>query len=182
PAPPGAAPDSPDARAGHSAEFGHIWVRSPDALVGYLEPDGSIREQTGEWYETGDFGYLSDEDDLYVIGRSQAVHRMGHLLYPEALATKAGRCGRQVVVVPVDDARWGSRLIFVVADPDRGDPKEWRERICALLPSYEQPNHVVVLPDLPLNRNGKTDTGQLRNLLREEHPALWGGAQNGAGL
>ncbi|AIA06458.1 class I adenylate-forming enzyme family protein [Streptomyces noursei] len=183
----GAAPDSPAPEAGHgaesdrSAEFGHLWVRSPDALVGYLEPDGSLREQTDEWYETGDFGYLSDEGDLYVIGRSQAVHRMGHLLYPEALAAKASRCGRQVVVVPVDDARWGSRLIFVVADPEHGDPKGWRELLCSLLPSYEQPNHVVVLPDLPLNRNGKTDTGQLRQLLREEHPALWGGAQNGAG-
>ncbi|MFI0264639.1 class I adenylate-forming enzyme family protein [Streptomyces sp. NPDC017056] len=177
----GAAPGSPAPETGHSAEFGHIWVRSPDALAGYLEPDGSVREQTGEWYETGDFGYLSDEGDLYVIGRSQAVHRMGHLLYPEALAAKASRCGRQVVVVPVDDDRWGSRLIFVVADPERGGPKAWRELICSLLPSYEQPNHVVVLPELPLNRNGKTDTGQLRNLLREEHPALWGGAQNGAG-
>ncbi|MFH8472622.1 class I adenylate-forming enzyme family protein [Streptomyces sp. NPDC018000] len=171
----------PDDSAG--AEFGQIWVRSPDGMAGYLEPDGTIREQTGEWYRTGDFGYLSDDGDLFVIGRSHAVHRMGHLLYPEALAAKASGCGRQVVVVPVDDERWGSRLIFVVADPDEGDPQLWRELICSMLASYEHPNHVVVVPDLPLNRNGKIDTGRLRLLLRDDHPVIWSGrTRNGAVL
>ncbi|WP_344893283.1 class I adenylate-forming enzyme family protein [Streptosporangium longisporum] len=161
--------------------FGEIWVRSPDVMVGYLDPDGRIQEQTGEWYRTGDLGYLSDTGDLYVIGRSQAVHRMGHLIYPEALAAKAGACGRQVVVVPVDDERWGSRLVFVVVDPDGGDPQEWKRTFCSMLPSFEHPNQVVVVSDLPLNRNGKVDVKQLR--LQNEHPVTVGDlARSGARL
>ncbi|MCK2244941.1 MULTISPECIES: aldehyde dehydrogenase family protein [unclassified Crossiella] len=160
-----------DGNAVPPGEIGEILVSSPGQLTGYLAADGSITEHAEEVYRTNDIGYTDEEGNLYVVGRKYAVHRMGHTLYPEALARKAEEAGAAVKVVALDDERRGSQLVFVVADPDLREARYWREKICALLPSYEQPNQVLVVTEFPLNNNGKPDLTRLTDLAAVPHPA-----------
>ncbi|GGP79852.1 aldehyde dehydrogenase family protein [Saccharothrix coeruleofusca] len=153
-----------DGREAEPGELGQVLVRSPDLTSGYLAAGGGITALPPGPYRTGDIGYRDADGHLFVLGRYGAVHRMGHTLYPEALARRASEGGAPVEVVPVDDPDRGSQLVFVVADPQERDSRYWRARFQALMPAYEQPNRVVVVKGMPLNNNGKPDSAQLARL------------------
>ncbi|MEW2068781.1 class I adenylate-forming enzyme family protein [Streptomyces sp. NPDC007346] len=159
----GGAPDS---------GIGEVTVRTPDLFSGYLADDGTVVPVTDEWYRTGDLGRLDAHGNLFVLGRKLAVHRMGYTLYPEVIERTAGACGAPVKIVPLPDDRLGSRLVFVVADPELRSPLFWRERICAELSPFEYPNRVLVRAHFPLNRNGKPDARELKRLALSSNEAL----------
>ena len=148
-------------------EVGEIEVDSPDLMEGYLGPDGVLEAAARGWRRTGDLGRLDEHGNLSVAGRKLAVHRMGYTLYPELIEGRVAAAGCSVKVIAVPDERRGSSLVFFVEDETGADAGHWRERICAVLPPYEQPNRVVVLDRLPLNRNGKPDRPALERLAAE---------------
>lgn len=151
-----------DGRSLPPAEVGEVWVRTPDLMEGYLTEIGTVAPPTAtELYRTGDLGHRDEVGNLHILGRKFAVHRLGHTLYPEVLERKAEACGCPVKIVSLEDARRGHELVFVVEDPAEEEPRLWRQRICALLPPYEQPNHVLVMSRFPVNHRGKTDVSAL---------------------
>ncbi|MGW7557325.1 class I adenylate-forming enzyme family protein [Streptomyces rimosus] len=157
---------TPDGREAAPGELGEIEVDSPGLMEGYLLEDGTltpVRHTT--WYPTADLGRFDEAGNLHVVGRNQAVHRLGFTLYPESLERKAEAAGRQVKVLAVEDRRRGSALHFVVADPEGGAPAEWRRRLATHLAEYEQPNAVHVVESFPLSPNGKVDAGALRGMV-----------------
>ncbi|GII02775.1 aldehyde dehydrogenase family protein [Planobispora takensis] len=145
-------------------QVGEIVVRSPSLMEGYLADDGTLLPLKDDPYATDDLGYWTIEGNLVVMGRKHAVHRMGHNLYLETIERRAEFCGRPVKIVAVDDERQGSQLVFFVEDANEAGAAHWRGAICSLLPSYEHPNKVVVLPRLPVNGTGKVDVRTLRRL------------------
>ncbi|MFI0712818.1 class I adenylate-forming enzyme family protein [Streptomyces inhibens] len=153
----------PDGTAADPGELGGIEVRSPGLMAGYLQEDGSLTPVDPDaWYPTADLGSVDAEGTVRVVGRNQAVHRLGFTLYPESLERRAEACGRPVKVLAVDDQRRGSALHFVVADPEGEAPLTWRRRLAEHLAEYEQPNAVHVVGHFPLTANGKPDTRALR--------------------
>ncbi|WP_079250847.1 class I adenylate-forming enzyme family protein [Streptomyces amritsarensis] len=147
-----------------AGEVGEIRITGADLMAGYLTADGKLTPppSTAD-HPTGDVGCFDHAGNLHVLGRNAAVHRLGHTLYPDVLERKAeSSCGRPVRVVPLTDERRGHALVFVVEDPDAGDPRVWRRRLCEALPGYEHPNHVLVTDRFPITRRGKTDTRRLR--------------------
>ncbi|GAA2265572.1 class I adenylate-forming enzyme family protein [Streptomyces amakusaensis] len=146
---------------------GEIEVDTPDQLEGQMAEDGSVVPTPGGPQLTGDLGHLDQGGNLHVLGRKFAVHRMGYTLYPELIERKAAAAGCPTRIVPVPDQLRGSQLVFFVEDEEQRDAAHWRERLCALLPAYEQPNRVVVLENFPLNRNGKPDKKQLARMAAE---------------
>ncbi|GII02785.1 class I adenylate-forming enzyme family protein [Planobispora takensis] len=144
-------------------EVGEVEVRTPGRLEGYLRPDGSLAPYDEPWFRTRDLGRIDGNGVLHVYGRMNAVHRLGHTLYPEYLERRAEECGAPVKVVALDDERAGAVLVFFVQDAVH-DERVWRGRLRACLASYERPNAVVTLPEFPVNRNGKVDVNALKEL------------------
>ncbi|MFJ4185281.1 class I adenylate-forming enzyme family protein [Kitasatospora sp. NPDC089509] len=142
-------------------ETGELRLLTPDLMAGYLTGPDTLAPPAAGPYRTGDLGRLDAAGNLTVLGRRFAVHRLGHTLYPEALEHRAAACGRPVKIIPLADARRGHELVFVVADPGGGEARHWRERICAHLAPFEQPNHVLVVDRFPVTRRGKTDVPAL---------------------
>lgn len=156
-----------DGRELAAGQPGEIEVDTPDALEGQIADDGSIVPAATGWQRTGDLGHLDADGNLYVLGRKFAVHRMGYTLYPELIERKVAAEGCPTRIVPLPDELRGSQLVFFVEDDEQRDAAYWRERLCALLPAFEQPNKVVVLEQFPLNRNGKPDKKQLTRMATE---------------
>ncbi|MBV9313578.1 MAG: aldehyde dehydrogenase family protein [Pseudonocardia sp.] len=151
---------------------GELVVRTPDLMVGTLDENGAI--QTVDWsvHRTNDIGYLDQDGNLAVLGRLGAVHRHGHTLYPDVISRKAEACGAPVRVVAVDDEGCGCQLVFVVVDPNRGDSATWKRAIRPHLATHEQPSRVLVVPRLPLNRNGKVDMAELYHLVEQSDRSI----------
>ncbi|KUL26897.1 class I adenylate-forming enzyme family protein [Actinoplanes awajinensis] len=144
-----------------AGEIGEIEVDSPDLMEGYLDADGQVDPAPRTWRRTGDLGRLDEHGNLEVAGRKLAVRRFGYTLYPELIEARLATAGCSTKVIATPDERRGSSLTFFVEDETGADVARWREQICAVLPAYEQPNRVVVLDRLPLNRNGKPDRAAL---------------------
>ncbi|MFF4529307.1 aldehyde dehydrogenase family protein [Streptomyces sp. NPDC001407] len=151
--------------------LGELVVRSDGLMTGHLGDDGEIIQVSGPVHRTGDIGMLDDAGRVFPVGRKHAVHRDGHTLYPDHLAERAESAGARTEVVAVPDERLGCRLVFVIADPDDRDPAYWKRVLRPVLARYEQPDHIVVLPALPLTSTGKPNLAVLEKIAMTSLPA-----------
>lgn len=150
--------------------LGELVVRSDGLMTGHLGNDGEIVPVSGPVHRTGDIGRLDDAGRVFPVGRKHAVHRDGHTLYPDHLAERAESAGARTEVVAVPDERLGSRLVFVIADPDAHEPAHWKRLLRFALARYEQPDHIVVLPALPLTTTGKPNLAVLEKIAMTSLP------------
>jgi hypothetical protein len=148
---------------------GRIQFRGPSATAGYYRnPEATAELVDGDWRNTGDLGYLAD-DELFVTGRDKdLIIRAGHNLHPAELEAAVGdlpgiRKGC-VVVFGAPDPRGATERVVVVAETREADPRrrdELRGRIQALAAELiDGPADDVAL--VPPGAVLKTSSGKLR--------------------
>ena len=67
---------------------GEVLVRGSNVMMGYFnDPESTKTAFEGEWFNTGDIGYMDDEGFLYITGRSKniIVLKNGKNISPEAV-------------------------------------------------------------------------------------------------
>ncbi|WP_442875529.1 non-ribosomal peptide synthase/polyketide synthase [Amycolatopsis sp. NBC_00348] len=105
-------------------------------------------------YRTGDLVRRRPDGALEFLGRAdQQIKIRGFRVEPgevEAVLTADPSVARAVVI-----ARENRLVAYVVGD--RPDPVALRTLVAARLPEYLVPSAIVVLPELPVNANGKLD-------------------------
>jgi long-chain acyl-CoA synthetase len=165
--------DGTDLAAG---QVGEIAVRSLQIMRGYWNlPDATRRAIDGDWFMTGDAGYLDDKGYLYIYDRvKDMIVSGGENIYPaEVESALFGHPDvADVAVIGVPDERWGEAVkAVVVKKPDAavtaGELINWaRERIAG----YKLPKSVDFIEALPRNPTGKI-------LKRELRLPYWGNKQ-----
>ncbi|MEV5892538.1 non-ribosomal peptide synthetase [Nonomuraea fuscirosea] len=113
-------------------------------------------------YRTGDLVRRLPSGEIEFVGRADAqVKIQGYRVEPgEVEATLAGCSEVEQAAVLVQESGNGRRrlvayVVAAAADDGAGLAARLRERLRGKLPAYMLPSDIVVLPDLPLNRNGK---------------------------
>jgi long-chain acyl-CoA synthetase len=155
---------------------GEIAVRSPQIMQGYWRlPDTTRRAIQGDWFLTGDAGYLDDKGYLYIYDRvKDMIVSGGENIYPAEVesALFGHPAVADVAVIGVPDERWGEAVkAVVVKRPDTevtaGELITWaREPIAG----YKLPKSVDFIETLPRNPTGKI-------LKRELRRSYWGDKQ-----
>jgi acyl-CoA synthetase (AMP-forming)/AMP-acid ligase II len=147
-------------------------------MGGYWKlPEATARAVQGDWFFTGDAGYLDEAGYLYIYDRvKDMIVSGGENIYPAEVesALFGHPAVADVAVIGVPDERWGEAVkAVVVKKADTGlTPGEliaWaRERIAG----YKLPKSVDFVDALPRNPTGKI-------LKRELRKAYWseGGRQ-----
>ena len=162
--------DGQDLPAG---QVGEIAVRSAQVMGGYWKlPEATARAVQGDWFFTGDAGYLDDKGYLYIYDRvKDMIVSGGENIYPaEVESALFGHPSvADVAVIGIPDERWGEAVKAVVVRKPNVEvtPAElinWvRERIAG----YKLPKSVDFIDALPRNPTGKI-------LKRELRKAYWG--------
>ena len=157
-------------------KVGEIAVRSPQVMRRYWRlADATTRAIQGDWFMTGDAGYLDDKGYLYIHDRvKDMIVSGGENIYPaEVESAMFGHPDvADVAVIGVPDDRWGEAVKAVVvrkpgAGVTEGDLITWaRERIAG----YKLPKSVDFIEALPRNPTGKI-------LKRELRLPYWGSKQ-----
>jgi long-chain acyl-CoA synthetase len=157
-------------------QVGEIVVRSPQIMGGYWKlPDATKRAIQGDWFFTGDAGYLDDRGYLYIYDRvKDMIVSGGENIYPAEVesALFGHPAVADVAVIGVPDERWGEAVKAVVvkkpgAELGPGELITWaRERIAG----YKLPKSVDFVEALPRNPTGKI-------LKRELRKPYWGDKQ-----
>ncbi|BEL12752.1 acyl-CoA synthetase [Actinoplanes sichuanensis] len=148
--------------------IGHLEVRGPTLLDGYLRPDG-VRppDLTDGWFRTGDVATIGPDALHRIVGRASTDliktggYRVGAgevedtlLLHPAV---------REAAVIGVPHPDLGERITaFVVAEPVT--PAELIEFVAARLAVHKRPRTVHLVDSLPRNAMGKVQ----KRLLTED--------------
>jgi acyl-CoA synthetase (AMP-forming)/AMP-acid ligase II len=113
-------------------KVGQIVIRSGSLFSGYYRrPERNAQLFRGEWFLTGDMGYLAD-GQVYVVGRlKDLIIHGGKNIYPadveEIVGTVPGVKPGRVVAFGVPDEAEGTELIAVVAEVAPEAPEEQAE-------------------------------------------------------
>ena len=149
---------------------GEICLRGPKIMRGYWkDPEKTASAFFGEWFRSGDVGYLDDDGFLYLTDRKKdmiisggeniASSEVERVIYdlPEV---------REVAVIGLRDPRWGERPVAIVVLAE-GASLELAALIehCQLrLASFKVPKQLIIRASLPRNPSGKI----LKRVLRAE--------------
>ncbi len=155
---------------------GEIAVRSSQVMGGYWKlPEATQRAVQGDWFFTGDAGFLDARGYLYIYDRvKDMIVSGGENIYPAEVesALFGHPAVADVAVIGVPDERWGETVKAVVVKKKDAEvtPAEligWaRERIAG----YKLPKSVDFIDALPRNPTGKI-------LKRELRKTYWGDRQ-----
>jgi long-chain acyl-CoA synthetase len=155
--------------------IGQLAVRSPSVMAGYWrKPEATAEVMRGDWYLTGDLGYLDDESHVFLVDRAKdMIVSGGENIYSteveDALGSYPGV--EEVAVFGVPDPRWGESVYAVVHA--RGDmtPDELTAHCRERIAGFKMPRNIELRTEpLPKSAAGKI----LKRELREPH---WAGQQ-----
>jgi oxalate---CoA ligase len=159
---------------------GEIWIRRPRGFAGYLDdPETNAAVlMPGEWFRTGDVGYLDGDGFLFLTRRvSELINRGGDKISPVEvdavlLAHPAVRAG---ALFSVPDPRLGEDIVaaVVLADGHELSARELRRWLLDQLAPHKVPRRIwfLDLDELPLTASGKVQRGVLSERFVGMHDA-----------
>ena len=141
-----------------TGEVGRIVLRGASEFDGYTT--GDTKASLDGWMVSGDVGRMDADGRLYVVGRDDdMIVSGGENVYPVEIERTIGELPavREVVVVGVDDEKFGQRLAAYVVptSADALDADAVRTHVKSQLAGYKVPRDVVLLDELPRNASGK---------------------------
>jgi acyl-[acyl-carrier-protein]-phospholipid O-acyltransferase/long-chain-fatty-acid--[acyl-carrier-protein] ligase len=152
---------------------GRLFVRGPNVMKGYLNPDADAKFKALEgWYDTGDIVTVDDQRFIKIQGRLKRFAKIsGEMISLTAVEDALGgafpqhglRC--QVAVVSRPDEDKGEKLIAVTNEA-RLTLDEVRGALRAKgLPNLAMPREIKVVASIPKLGTGKTDYRELEKQL-----------------
>lgn len=160
------------------SEKGELVVCSDSISKGYFKRPDLTAEHFANYaegwsYRTGDSVYVID-DMIYYCGRIDFQIKLnGYRIELDDISENLNKIPfiENNIVLPVyRDERVSHIAAFVVVNDDLGLSKvklgiQIRKELGGLVPSYMVPKKIVIIPEFPLNTNGKID----RKKLSEEY-------------
>lgn len=151
-------------------EQGEICLRGPKVTRGYWKDEAKTQASFyGEWFRTGDVGYVDEEGFLYLTDRKKdmiisggeniASSEVERVLYQLPQVAEAA-------VVGLPDDRWGESVtaVVVLRPGTTLTQEELRAHCHGKLAGFKAPKRLVVLGALPRNPSGKV----LKRVLRDD--------------
>ena len=162
-----------------TGSIGGIEVRGPNVFHGYWRmPEKTKEEFTADgWFKTGDVGKIDERGYVHIVGRSKdLIITGGYNVYPaevEALLNDMpGVAESAVIGVPHPDFGEGVIAVVVAHAGAVPDAVALVGELKTKIANFKVPKQLFVVSELPRNTMGKVQ----KNLLREQHKALFGGA------
>ena len=142
-------------------QHGEIQARGPNVFGGYLEAPQETRAAfDGEWFRTGDLGYLDDTGHLYIVERkTNVIKRGGEKILPMEVEAviNAHPAVLECAVIAVPGRAHDDVVMAVLVTRDNVTVSsgEIRAHCQGRIASYKIPRRVVCVDELPRNSVGK---------------------------
>jgi acyl-CoA synthetase (AMP-forming)/AMP-acid ligase II len=137
------------------------YYKMPEATAAAFDKDG--------WFYSGDMGFVDENDDLHLVGRSKEMYITGGFnVYPAEIEDRIGQYPGVlfVAVVPVPHKIMGEvgRAYLVPKPGATLDGNAIQEYLKEYLADYKIPRQYVIREALPMTALGKIE----KKLLRQE--------------
>ncbi|WP_336328577.1 acyl-CoA synthetase [Halovenus sp. HT40] len=145
-------------------ETGELLHRGPTVADGYLELPEKTAEDFEEdgWFHTGDIAEVDEDGFYHIHGRKDnMIITGGENVYPSEVEEALYSHDKvdEVVVIGVDDEKWGEIVKAVIATTD-GNPisdAEFDEFLADRLARFKHPKEVAFVDSLPKSGTGKIE-------------------------
>jgi fatty-acyl-CoA synthase len=151
-------------------ENGEICLRGPKVTKGYWkDPEKTASAFFGDWFRSGDVGYLDQDGFLYLTDRKKDMIISGGENIASSEIERVIyelRQVREVAVIGMPDERWGEKpvAIVVLADGAALELSEVADHCRSRLAGFKVPKQLIIRDSLPRNPSGKV----LKRVLRAE--------------
>ncbi|MXZ81196.1 MAG: acyl--CoA ligase [Gammaproteobacteria bacterium] len=148
---------------------GEILLRGPNIMLGYEDEGQNAGAFDGEWFRTGDIGFIDDVGNITLTGRIKRliVTEAGKNIYPEELET---RLERDSVIKEAGVFELEMRPVCVIST-DAEDPeqtiREAIRRYNASASSHNRISRFAVVEELPRTPLGKIAFQKLPEVFAE---------------
>ncbi|MFD2681689.1 o-succinylbenzoate--CoA ligase [Bacillus seohaeanensis] len=149
-------------------EEGEIYVKGPNVTKGYYKREEANENSfVGEWFQTGDIGYVDEEGFLFMLDRrSDLIISGGENVYPAQIEETllSYPTVMDVGVVGIPSSKWGEvPCAFVVTKQKNVSEEELLLHCRQHLASYKTPKKFIFVDELPRNASNKL----LRRVLKD---------------
>jgi acyl-CoA synthetase (AMP-forming)/AMP-acid ligase II len=146
---------------------GEVITASNHNLDGYWEqPEETARVQAGNWFHTGDGGYLDEEGYLVISDRKKDViisggENVSSIEVEDALMSHPAV--KECAVIGIPDDKWGELVTgLVVRGDDAVTPEDLIAHCRTSLAGYKCPKRIEFVETLPRTATGKLQKFKLR--------------------
>jgi acyl-[acyl-carrier-protein]-phospholipid O-acyltransferase/long-chain-fatty-acid--[acyl-carrier-protein] ligase len=155
------------------AEGGRLWLRGPNIMRGYVNPDANAKFKAGAgWYDTGDIARVDEAGFLYILGRMKRFAKIsGEMVsltaVEEAFAGAFPQYGlrMEIAILSRPDAERGEALV-AVANDSRLKLEDLRPVLKAKgLSNLCMPRELKFVHDIPKLGTGKVNHRELQKSL-----------------
>ena len=150
-----------------AGEVGELEVRGPNVMMAYWnKPEQTAEAMRGDWYRSGDLGYMDDEGYVFLMDRAKdMIVSGGENVYctevEEALYKHPAVL--QAAVFGVPDEQWGEAVRAAVVLRESVDSKELIAFCRQHIAGYKVPKAIDIRDEpLPLSGPGKVLKRELR--------------------
>ncbi|MFK7806052.1 MAG: fatty acid--CoA ligase [Anaerolineae bacterium] len=158
-----------------TGEVGEIVCKSPLNMKGYWNlPQATANAIRGDWFYTGDAGYMDEDGYVYIHDRIKDMIISGaENIYPAEVESALFEhpAIADVAVIGVPDDKWGESVHAVVVTADGGElsAEEIIEFARERIAGYKIPRSIDFIAELPRNPSGKILKRELRIPYWEGH-------------
>jgi len=144
---------------------GFLWFRGPGI-------SDSCSREDGGWFKSDDLGSISDEGEILLRGREQAIVNVNGFRFPldePAKLLASHPSVSQVVVLARNDDRFGAELVAFYQTSESSEETELGMRKLAEenLSSFKRPVEYFKVLNWPHTSSGKTDTQALWSMVKK---------------
>lgn len=155
-------------------EIGEMLFRGTLTIDGYYNmPEENETTFTKDgWCRSGDLGYMTEEDALYIKGRKKFIIRVGsYTVLPSEVEEVAIQHPKITITaaVGIPDKIY-NEVVWLCAVPEKGEKVEENEiiELCKKeLADFKVPKKVIFIEELPITRLGKIDRPKLQKEIIE---------------
>jgi fatty-acyl-CoA synthase len=158
-----------DGRVLPTGEVGEIQVRGPNVIAGYWQQPRASAESFagGEWFRSGDMGYVDADGFLFISDRlKDMIISGGENVYPAEIERiiLEMEAVQGVAVVAAPDDRWGEvpHAYLEVRPGYTLEDGDVQRHLAGRLARYKIPKRFFVVDELPRTASGKIRKAEVR--------------------
>lgn len=148
---------------------GFIYINTPSRFSGYISRFPERESNYRGWLNSGDIGYVDEQNNLYVVGRADNSCLVGaHIVYLEEVEEKVNTYIGidDCLAVYSDDNLYGD-FISCYYTGEYIKEKDLRRYLKGILAPYEIPKKFFHISRIPLTQSGKKKRTEIREILEE---------------
>jgi len=152
-------------------ESGEICARGPQVMRGYWEKDNTGVFFPGDWFRTGDIGFMNEDGYFKIVDRKKDMIKVsGFNVYPNEIENVIASHPKvlEVAAIGIPDEKSGEVIKAFIVKRDPSLTLEEVKQYChENMTNYKVPRYFIFRKELPKTNVGKI----LRRALKEEEAA-----------